>query len=106
MRTDSNRMRDPGCGDSRIDSSSQRLAMTDSTIRNSRSGIRDSSLTTRPAPAAVRVFSHILRWMPVGRYRLIHESRRVALAPFVAHLSSDLGGLAFQCDPRDSVARE
>jgi FkbM family methyltransferase len=61
---------------------------------------------TRPAPVAVRVFSHLVRWMPVGRYRLIHESRRLALAPFVAHLSSDLGGLAFQCDPRDSVARE
>jgi len=75
-------------------------------MRDSRSGIRDSSLVSRPAPVAVRVFSHLLRWMPVGRYRLIHESRRVALAPFVAHLSSELGGLAFHCDPRDSVARE
>jgi len=44
--------------------------------------------------------------MPAGRYRLIHESRRLAIAPFVAHLSPDLGGLAFHCDPRDSLARE
>lgn len=44
--------------------------------------------------------------MPSGRYRLIHESRRFAIAPFVAHLSRDLGSLAFVCDPRDSVARE
>ena len=60
----------------------------------------------RPAPAGVRALAHVIRWLPSGRYRLIHESRRLAIAPFVAHLSRDLGGLAFVCDPRDSVARE
>src|SRR5437773_2781526 len=60
----------------------------------------------RAAPPGVRALSHVLRWMPVGRYRLIYESRRFAIAPFVARLSQDLGGLSFQCDLRDSVARE
>jgi FkbM family methyltransferase len=44
--------------------------------------------------------------MPFGRYRLIHETRRVSMMPFVSRLSHDFGGLAFVCDPRDSVARE
>ena len=60
----------------------------------------------RGAPHAVRALSRVLRWLPMGRYRLIHESRRFGIAPFVAHLSPELGGLAFHCDPRDSVARE
>jgi FkbM family methyltransferase len=60
----------------------------------------------RAAPPVVRALSRLVRWMPVGRYRLIHESRRFAIAPFVGHLSADLGGFAFLCDPRDSVARE
>jgi FkbM family methyltransferase len=60
----------------------------------------------RGAPPAVRALSHVLRWMPVGRYRLIYESRRFTVAPFVARLSPDLGGLSFHCDLRDSVARE
>ena len=60
----------------------------------------------RRAPAAVRALSHVLRWMPVGRYRLIYESRRFAIAPFTARLAPELGGLAFHCDLRDSVARE
>jgi FkbM family methyltransferase len=64
------------------------------------------TVEVRTAPPAVRVLSRVIRWMPAGRYRLIHESRRLAIAPFVAHLSAELGGLAFRCDPRDSVARE
>jgi len=60
----------------------------------------------RGAPPAVRALSRVLRWMPVGRYRLIYESRRFAIAPFVARLPPDLGGLSFHCDLRDSVARE
>lgn len=63
-------------------------------------------LETRRAPHAVRALSRVLRWLPLGRYRLIYESRRFVMAPFVAHLSAELGGLAFHCDPRDSVARE
>ena len=64
------------------------------------------AVAVRGAPPLVRALSRVIRLMPFGRYRLIHESRRVAIAPFVAHLSRELGGLAFQCDPRDSVARE
>ena len=60
----------------------------------------------REPPTAVRALTHVLRWMPLGRYRLIYESRRFATAPFMARLAPDLGALAFQCDLRDSVARE
>lgn len=60
----------------------------------------------RGAPAAVRTLSRVLRWMPIGRYRIIYESRRVHVAPFIGRLTTDLGGLAFHCDLRDSVARE
>ncbi len=60
----------------------------------------------RPAPPAVRALSRMIRWMPFGRYRLIHESRRFSIAPFIAHLAPELGGLAFRCEARDSVARE
>jgi FkbM family methyltransferase len=63
-------------------------------------------LEMRPAPPAVRALSRVMRWLPIGRYRLIYESRRFPTAPFVAHLSPRLGALAFHCDPRDSVARE
>ena len=64
------------------------------------------ALELRGAPPAVRALSHVLRWMPLGRYRLIYESRRFAPAPFVARLAPELGALAFHCDLRDSVARE
>lgn len=64
------------------------------------------AIEMRSAPAAVRALSHVVRWMPVGRYRLIYESRRFAIAPFIANLAPELGGLAFHCDLRDSVARE
>jgi FkbM family methyltransferase len=71
-----------------------------------RSQADTTAAAVRPAPPLVRALSRVIRWMPIGRYRLIHESRRLAIAPFIAHLSPELGGLAFQCDPRDSVARE
>jgi len=64
------------------------------------------TLEVRAAPPAVRALSQVIRWLPLGRYRLIYESRRFSMAPFIAHLSPELGGLAFTCDPRDSVARE
>lgn len=64
------------------------------------------SIETRPAPHVVRALTFVLRWLPVGRYRLIHESRRFAIAPFLGRLSPELGALAFHCDPRDSVSRE
>ena len=63
-------------------------------------------IAVRPAPVAVRALTRVIRWTPLGRYRLIHEARRLAVEPFVAHLSADLGAMAFMCDTRDSVARE
>jgi FkbM family methyltransferase len=42
----------------------------------------------------------------MGRYWLVHQLRHVAAAPFVMRLPPSLGGYAFHCDQRDSVARE
>ena len=44
--------------------------------------------------------------MPVGRYWLVHQLRRFVVPPFVMRLPLELGGFAFHCDQRDSVARE
>jgi FkbM family methyltransferase len=44
--------------------------------------------------------------MPVGRYWLVHQLRRLEVAPFVMRLPPELGGFAFHCDHRDSVSRE
>lgn len=42
----------------------------------------------------------------MGRYFLVHHLRRLAGPPFVMRVAPELGGFAFYCDPRDSVARE
>ena len=44
--------------------------------------------------------------LPMGRYFLVHHLRRLAGPPFVMRVAPELGGFAFYCDPRDSVARE
>jgi FkbM family methyltransferase len=44
--------------------------------------------------------------MPLGRYWTLHQLRHVAVRPFMMRLPDRLGGFAYECDPRDSVARE
>jgi FkbM family methyltransferase len=60
----------------------------------------------RPAPLWVRTLAGVLPWMPVGRYWLVHQLRRFDIPPFVMRLPPALGGFAFHCDQRDTVARE
>ena len=44
--------------------------------------------------------------MPLGRYWMVNQLRRVPAPPFMMRLPDRLGGFLYQCDQRDSVARE
>ncbi|HXG54994.1 MAG TPA: FkbM family methyltransferase [Vicinamibacterales bacterium] len=55
---------------------------------------------------SARVLAAVVPRLPFGRYRLMHALRRWPLAPFVAALPPDLGGMLFHCDLGDSIARE
>jgi FkbM family methyltransferase len=61
---------------------------------------------TRPAPAWVRGLARVVPRLPFGRYWLVNLLRRVPAPPFLMRLPPQLGGFAFHCDQRDSVARE
>ena len=60
----------------------------------------------RHAPAWVRGMARVIPRLPMGRYFLTHQLRHLAGPPFIMRVPPDLGGFAFQCDARDSVARE
>jgi len=63
-------------------------------------------VSDRPPPLWVRTLARVLPRIPVGRYWLVHQLRHFAVAPFVMSLPLELGGFAYHCDQRDSVARE
>ena len=44
--------------------------------------------------------------LPLGRYWMVNQLRRVPAAPFMMRLPHRLGGFLYECDQRDSVARE
>lgn len=44
--------------------------------------------------------------LPLGRYWMVNQLRHVAAAPFMMRLPARLGGFLYECDQRDSVARE
>jgi FkbM family methyltransferase len=44
--------------------------------------------------------------MPVGRYWMVNQLRHVPAPPFMMRLPARLGGFMYECDQRDSVARE
>lgn len=54
----------------------------------------------------VRALAAMIPRLPFGQYWLVNQLRRFPAPPFVMRLPRDLGGLAFHCDQRDSVARE
>lgn len=60
------------------------------------------------APLWVAAAARLLRLAPAGRYRLMNRlaPRAAADGPFWSRAPRALGGWAFLCDPRDSVARE
>jgi FkbM family methyltransferase len=50
--------------------------------------------------------ARVIPRLPMGRYFLVHHLRRFGGPPFVMRAAPELGGFAFRCDRRDSVARE
>ena len=59
-----------------------------------------------PPPAWVTLSASAVRALPFGRYRAANFVGRFSRGPFRASLPADLGGYAFACDLRDSIARE
>ena len=59
-----------------------------------------------PPPAWVTLSASAVRALPFGRYRAANFVGRFSRGPFRASLPADLGGFAFACDLRDSIARE
>jgi len=60
----------------------------------------------RSAPLWLSVSASAVRALPFGRYRAANAIARIPCEPFRARLSPDIGGAAFVCDVRDSIARE
>lgn len=58
------------------------------------------------APVWVQPAATIIRHLPAGRYRLMNWLPRRASKPFWMRMPTELGGLSFRCDLRDSIARE
>jgi FkbM family methyltransferase len=60
----------------------------------------------RSAPLWLSASASAIRALPFGRYRAANAIARIPCGPFRARLPRDLGGAAFVCDVRDSIARE
>lgn len=60
----------------------------------------------RSAPFWLSVSASAVRVLPFGRYRAANAIARIPCQPFRARLPRDVGGAAFVCDVRDSIARE
>lgn len=58
------------------------------------------------APAWVRLAAAAIRHSPAGRYRAMNRLCRRPPSAFLAKLPDELGGYAYECDLRDSIARE
>ena len=60
----------------------------------------------RSAPRWLSVSASAVRALPFGRYRAANAIAKIPCERFRARLPRDLGGAAFVCDVRDSIARE
>ncbi len=57
-------------------------------------------------PLPVRVLAAVIPRLPLGRYWAVSQLRRFRPTPFMMPLPRRFGALLYECDPRDSVARE
>lgn len=64
---------------------------------------RESLQTT---PAWVRAASNVIRHLPAGRYQVMNYLSRRLPATFIRQMPSDKGGLLFECNLQDAIARE
>jgi FkbM family methyltransferase len=60
----------------------------------------------RPAPAWFRAARAVIRRLPAGRFRAFNLLARASLPPFIDHLGTQAGGMAYRCDLRELIARE
>lgn len=60
----------------------------------------------RPASVWVRLAAMMIQRLPVARYRVMTALSSRFKYPFLMKLSERMGGYWFQCDLRDSIARE
>ena len=67
---------------------------------------RPPAVVDRRPPVWVRALAATVPRMPLGRYWMVNQLRKVPAAPFMMRLPGRLGGFLYQCDQRDSVARE
>src|SRR5262245_56723365 len=58
------------------------------------------------APPWVRLAARVIRRLPAGRYRAMNQIHRLSQSAFWMRSPKRLGGWSFQCDLRDSIARE
>ncbi len=63
-------------------------------------------MADRRAPLVVRALAAAIPHLPVGRYWAVSQLGRLRSAPFMMALPPRLGGFLYECDCRDSVARE
>ena len=57
-------------------------------------------------PLWIRLGAAIVRRLPAGRYRVMNRWCRRPPGPFLGTLGDEVGGAKFNCDLRDSTARE
>lgn len=63
-------------------------------------------MADRRPPLWVRALATVIPRLPAGRYWAIHQLRHARTPPFMMRLPARLGGFLYECDLRDSVARE
>jgi len=57
-------------------------------------------------PPALRAARAVIRRLPAGRYRLASAVAAWHRGVFIAQFPEELGGLVFECDLRDAIARD
>jgi FkbM family methyltransferase len=60
----------------------------------------------RDTPLTVRLAQAVIPRLPLARYRLARAVGRLHRTPFRAAMPERVGGLTFQCDLRDAIARD
>ncbi len=60
----------------------------------------------QPTPTWVEVAANVIRRLPAGRYQVMNHLSRRLPATFVTRMPKGVGGLLFECNLQDAIARE